>query len=33
MYEWCSAHPWMTFIILVMIFSGPVITIRCRNEK
>ena len=27
MFDWCLAHPWMTFILLLVLFSGVRISI------
>jgi hypothetical protein len=34
MQEWCMAHPWMTFFILMAVFNGGLVTIRhYRSDK
>jgi hypothetical protein len=34
MQEWCMAHPWMTFFILMSLFSlPPRMVIVFRNKK
>lgn len=33
MAEWCNAHPWMTFFIVLALLSGPIVTISVRKDK
>jgi hypothetical protein len=33
MQEWCMAHPWMTFFVLMSLVSGPIIRISTGDRK
>lgn len=32
MAEWCLAHPWMTFFIVLVLVQGPLVTINARRR-
>jgi len=33
MREWCSAHPWMTFFIVMSLLQTPLVVIRTTIRK
>ncbi len=35
MEAWCTAHPWMTFFIIMALLQGPLVVIRsrCKDDK